>query len=181
MNCTVFDLINFYRRFVKGAAQAQVLLHALLTGARKRDKQPVSWTPETERAFTTCVTQLTEATLLAHPIENAPLLLRTDASDIAIGAVLEQRYENTWQPLGFYSKKLSPTETKYNTYDRELLAIFRSLKFFRYMVEGRSLTIQTDNKPLTYAFNQKAEKASPRQLRQLIGQFSTRIIHISQI
>lgn len=49
--------------------------------------------------------------------------------------------------------------TKNSAYDRELQAI--------YIFEGRSLAIKTDHKPPTFAFNQKADKAIPRQLRQL--------------
>jgi hypothetical protein len=36
-----------------------------------------------------------------------------------MGAVLQQRVENTWQPLTFFSKKLNPAHQKYNTYNRE--------------------------------------------------------------
>ncbi|GBM68242.1 hypothetical protein AVEN_268723-1 [Araneus ventricosus] len=48
------------------------------------------------------------------------------------------------------------------------------------MLEGRNFTIYTDHKPLVYAFTQKHEKCSPRQIRHLdwIGQFSTDIRHI---
>lgn len=49
------------------------------------------------------------------------------------------------------------------------------------MLEGREFFINTDHKPLVYAFNQKSDKASPRQLRHLdyIAQFSTDIRHIA--
>ncbi|GFX04295.1 hypothetical protein TNCV_3974441 [Trichonephila clavipes] len=45
------------------------------------------------------------------------------------------------------------------------------------MLEGRTFVIYTDQKPLTYAFQQHSEKCSPRQLRHLdfISQFSTDI------
>ncbi|GBN44508.1 Retrovirus-related Pol polyprotein from transposon 412 [Araneus ventricosus] len=48
------------------------------------------------------------------------------------------------------------------------------------MVEGRSFILFTDHKPLTFAFRQKEDKCSPRQLRQLnlIGQFTTDIRHL---
>ncbi|KYQ52555.1 hypothetical protein ALC60_08323 [Trachymyrmex zeteki] len=50
-------------------------------------------------------------------------------------------------------KKLSETQRKFSTYDRELYAIYSSVKFFRYMLEGRECIIATDHKPLTNAFN----------------------------
>ncbi|GBL74419.1 Retrovirus-related Pol polyprotein from transposon 412 [Araneus ventricosus] len=48
------------------------------------------------------------------------------------------------------------------------------------MVEGRSFILFTDHKPLKFAFRQKEDKCSPRQLRQLdlIGQFTTDIRHL---
>ncbi|CAK9804160.1 Retrovirus-related Pol polyprotein from transposon 412 [Anthophora plagiata] len=49
------------------------------------------------------------------------------------------------------------------------------------MVEGRTFTVFTDQKPITFAFQQKPEKCSPRQFRYLdfIGQFTTDIRHIA--
>lgn len=46
------------------------------------------------------------------------------------------------------------------------------------MIEGRDLIVKTDHKPLTFAFLQRSDKASPRQLRQLdfISQFTTSIV-----
>lgn len=108
---------------------------------------------------------------------DSPLDLKTDASSTAIGAALDQCVDNSWQPIGFVSRKLSEIETRYSTYDRELLAIFASIKFFKNILEGRPFVIHCDHKPLKYAFSQKLDKASPRQIRQLefISQFSTEI------
>jgi hypothetical protein len=113
--------------------------------------------------------------MFGHPAENPTLRLTTDASELSIGAVLEQKAEDVWQPLGFFSKKLSSAQRNYSTYDRELLAVYEAIKFFRFMVEGRHFHIRSDHKPFVYAFRQKSEKASPRQLRHLdfISQFTT--------
>lgn len=56
-----------------------------------------------------------------------------------MGAVIQQRIKE-WQPLAFYSKKLSHAQTKYNAYDRELLAIYAAVKHYRHMLEGRIFT-----------------------------------------
>ena len=158
-------VINFYRRFIKNAAQLQAPLNAYLQNSKKNDKRPVQSTEESNQAFDDCKNSLA---LLVHPAENAPLALTTDASDTAIGAVLEQQEsDGDWKPLGFFSRKMSPTEQKYSTYDRELLAIYCGIKFFKYALEGRNFVIKTDRKPLIYAFAQNPEKASPRELRQL--------------
>lgn len=85
------------------------------------------------------------------------------------------------QPLGFMSKKLTPTQARYSAYDRELLAIYSAVYHFRYMIEGRNTVIFTDHKPLTYACDQRPTKASPRQQRHLdfVSQFTTDIQHVA--
>jgi hypothetical protein len=51
---------------------------------------------------------------------------------------------------------------------------------FRHMLEARNFTIFTDHKPITYAFQQKQDKCSPRQFKHLdfVTQFTTDIRHI---
>jgi cleavage and polyadenylation specificity factor subunit 1 len=96
-------------------------------------------------------------------------------------AVLQQRVKNAWQPLAFFSKKLNPSQQKYSAYDLDLLAIYEAVNHFRHMLEARHFTIFTDHKPITYAFQQKRDKCSPRQFNHLdfIAQFTTDIQHIS--
>lgn len=139
-------MCNFYRRFMPHSAEHQGPLQSLIVGNKKNDKTPVTWTPATEVVFNKCKQDIINATYLAHPAPLADIVLTTDASDNAIGAVLQQRIDDHLQPLGFFSKRLSPAQSKYCTYDRELLAIFLAIKHFRYMVEGRPFEIQTDHK-----------------------------------
>ena len=174
-------MLYFYRRFIPQTASIQAPLHAALAGPRVKGSQPVDWTPTMVQAFEDCKASLSRATLLAHPDPSAMLALFTDASDTAVGAALQQRVCDAWQPLAFYSHKLSPAQQKYSPYDRELLTVYEAIKYFRHMVEGRPFVIFTDHKPLSYAFQQRRDKCSPRQFRHLefIGQFSTDFRHVS--
>ena len=101
-------MINFYRRFIANAASVQAPLNAFLQGAKKKDKRPITWTEEAEKAFKTCKDSVANAALLAHPENNSPLILTTDASDLACGAALQQQVNGTWEPIAFFSKKFSP-------------------------------------------------------------------------
>ncbi|XP_076762719.1 uncharacterized protein LOC143430372 [Xylocopa sonorina] len=174
-------MINFYRRFIPDAAVLQAPLNKLLTGKKLKSTTPIAWTKETESALENLKSALAKATLLAHPANNAQLAIMVDASDFALGATLQQRQGNSWQPLAFHTKSLSSAQRKYSAYDRELLAIYSAVKQFRHAIEGRVFTIYTDHKPITFAFRQKPEKSTPRQFRYLdyIAQFSTDIRHIS--
>lgn len=174
-------MLNFYRRFQKNAAELQAPLHDVLAGPSVKGSSPVNWTPELLQSLEHCKKSLSDATMLVHPVLDAKLALVTDASTVSIGAVLQQHFNGEWQPLAFYSKKMSPTQQKYSAYDRELLAVYESIKHFRHMLEGRHFTVFTDHKPLVFAFTQKDQKGSPRQINQLyfISQFTTAVEHIS--
>lgn len=178
---TFLGMINFYRPFIKDAANIQANLHEYLKGAKKKDQRKIQWTDDAIQSFEKCKEALSKATLLSYPNPELPLSLYTDASDWAIGSVLQQYENDKWKPIAFYSKKLNDAQKNYSTYDRELLGIYFSIKQFKHLLEGRNFVIYTDHKPITFAFRQKNEKASPRQFRQLqyISQFSTDIRHIS--
>ena len=124
---------------------------------------------------------MADASLLAYPQPDAPTNIMTDASSNAVGAVLQQQVNDTWRPIAFFSKTLKPRETKYSTFDRELLAVYLAITHFRYFIEGRQFHILTDHKPLVFASQNHSDKYTPRQLRHLdfISQFTDDIPHIS--
>ncbi|CAH8845753.1 unnamed protein product [Trichobilharzia szidati] len=128
-------------------------------------------------AFEKLKQTLSSETLLVRRDVNAPIAIMTDASDVAVGAVLQQFSAGKWQPLSFFSKRLDATQSRYSAFSRELLAVYLAVKHFRHMVEGIPFTIYTDHKPLTKAMNAKHDKYSPRELRHLefISQFTSDI------
>jgi RNase H-like domain found in reverse transcriptase len=118
-------------------------------------------------AFEAAKAAVSAATLLAHPSPTADLALITDASGFHVGAVLQQRSNGqSWRPLGFFSQKLSPAESRYSAFDRELLAVYSSILHFRHLLEGRRFSVFSDHKPLASALNKVADLKSDRQRRQ---------------
>ncbi|CAK1599344.1 unnamed protein product [Parnassius mnemosyne] len=174
-------MLNYYCRCLKDAASTQAPLLDALCGRNIKGSKPVIMTPEMLKAFEDCKSSLSDATMLPHPNPHAELSLYTDASVKAIGAVLQQKVKNCWETLAFFSRKLTSAQKKYSPYDRELLAIYESIKYFRFMVEARHFTVYTDHKPITFAFVTKRDNFSPRQHRYLsfISQFTTEIKHVS--
>ncbi|CAB0032873.1 unnamed protein product [Trichogramma brassicae] len=173
-------LINFYRAFIKHAAEILAPLNQLIVGAKKKDKTPILWSDEANTALEVSKKALADTTLLAYPKENAELRLVTDASTIAAGAVLEQKTDAGWQALGFYSKKFTSGQKKYAPYDLELTAIFLGIKHFHHELEGREFAVYCDHKPLQYAFTQAPEHAPVVRQRQLayISQYTTSIKYL---
>ena len=172
-------LINFYNRFIPNLASLLSPIYVYLGKDYKNIKE-IEWSDDAIAAFETVKAALAKATLLVHPVPDAPLSIATDASDNAVGAVLQQWVGSTWQPLAFFSKKLQSAERKYSTFDRELLGIYLAIKHFRQFVEGRQFHIFTDHKPLTFLPSFRSNRHSPRQTRQLdyILQFTSDIRHV---
>ena len=83
--------------------------------------------------------------MLAHPTPSVLIAITCDASDIGLSATLEQYVSGSWQRLAFYSRQLRAAELKCNAFDRELLAIYLSIRHFRYFLEERTFAIFTDH------------------------------------
>lgn len=80
------------------------------------------------KAFHDTKTALANATLFTHPYQNAPISLTTEASDLAVGVVLQQLVEGNWVPSAFFSQKVSPPEKKYSAFDCKLLALYLGVR-----------------------------------------------------
>ena len=172
-------LVNFYHRFLPHCAELMNPLHSLLASAKPKS-QALTWSDTAQAAFNATKDALAKASLLSYPTTDASTCLMTDASDTGVGAVLQQHFNGTWHPIAFFSKKMSPAETRYSTFDRELLAVYLAIKHFRHYLEGRMFHVLTDHKPLTYALNSRSDRHSPRQARHLdyISQFTSNIRHV---
>lgn len=170
-------MVTFYHRFVPSAARIMEPLFKILAGKPKE----LSWDDTATAAFGKAKEALAKATMLVHPQSNAPMALTVDASDTAVGGVLEQLINGNWQPLSFFSRRLRTPERKYSAFDRELLALYLAIRHFRYFLEGRDFTAFTDHKPLTFAFAKVSDPWSARQQRHLayISEYTTRIQHVS--
>lgn len=175
-------MFNFYRSHLPHAISYQAELNKFLHNCKKKDKTQIKWSDSSIQAFEQCKLGLKNAVTLSHPSIDAPLALMTDASDTCVGAVLQQKIDGKWLPLGYFSKALSATQKKYCTYDKELTAIYMAMVHFRNMIEGRQVTVFTDHKPLTFAFSKLGtDKEIPRRARQLlyISEFTSDIQHVS--
>ena len=93
---------------------------------------------------------------------------------------LMHHHQQQLQPLAYFSRQLKPTEQRYSTFGRELLAMYLAVKHFQHSLEGRQFVIYTDHRPLTFALGSKPVKYSPRETRHLdfVLQFTYDIRHI---
>ena len=172
-------VVNHYRRFIPRCASLMAPLTDLLRGHPKT----ITLDEDAKQAVNKVEEAIANAAMLQHYAPEAPLSLAVDASNTAVGAVLQQTVNGSTVPIAFFSKRLTETESKYSTFGRELLAVYLAIKHFRHFVEGRSFTVFTDHKPLTYALKSSSDRYSPREVRHLdyISQFTHDIRHISGV
>ena len=104
-------LINFYHQFLNHGGAILKPLNDLLAAPTGRKELHVVWTDAPLKAFTATKDTLANVTLLSHPILNAPTSLMTDASDVAVDAVLQQFIQDEWRLITYFSRKLKPVET----------------------------------------------------------------------
>ena len=145
-------LTGYYRNFIPNYAAIAIPLTDL---TKKGQPNTVVWDDSCEKAFSTLKTMLTNKPILWLADMKRPFILRTDASNIGLGAMLLQEREGEVHPVAYASKKLSETERKYATIEKECLAIVWGIKKFTNYLYGREFVIQTDHKPLTYLNNKK--------------------------
>ncbi|KAK3888327.1 hypothetical protein Pcinc_007601 [Petrolisthes cinctipes] len=106
-------------------------------------------------------------------------VLRTDASNRGLGAVLFQYHLGWPHPVAYASRKLLPRETKYSTIERECLAIIFGILRFDYYLRGKEFILEVDHKPLAYL--QTSRGKNDRLLRWALNlqAYKFRVIHVA--
>lgn len=169
---------SWFRGFIFDFSQVAKPLTDCL---RKEVLWPIEWTQERLLAFNTLKERLITAPTLAVGDPSKPYTLYTDASGVALGAVLLQEKEEGGglQPIAFESRKLKDEETRYTVGEQELLAICHAFKVWRAYLEGALGTIvMSDHNNLKYLM------ASPRLAGKRAGwmeklqAFDFSIVHV---
>ncbi|GJZ87237.1 reverse transcriptase domain-containing protein [Tanacetum coccineum] len=101
-------------------------------------------------AFNILKKKLTEASILVAPDWDLPFEIMCDASDYAVGAVLEQRKTKHFQPIHYASKTMTDAQAHYTTTKKELLAVVYAFeKFQPYLVLSKTI-VYMDHSALKY-------------------------------
>lgn len=111
-------------------------------------------TPEAVKAFDTLRERFTSALMLRHYNPDRETQVETDASGYAVSGILSQLFgEGTgacWHLVAFFSRKLTPVELRYDTYDKELMAIVLAMNHWGQYLRGvaRPVRVRTDHNNL---------------------------------
>lgn len=155
-------LCNYYREYVPRYAVVAKHLVDFASHPRK------AWLLEQEESFNNLKRCLLSAPLLLPPdwdFEDE-YVLSTDASDFAVGAVLERWHDGHLRGVvSYYAKTLSKSERNYTVFDKEFFAIKSALDHFRHLLLGRHFTIHTDHVALSFTLFRSTKPPTSRNAR----------------
>ena len=81
-----------------------------------------------ENAFKKLINALINASMLKLYDPKREIRIETNASNLAIKACLNQKYNGKQHSIAYLSKKLSSTEQNYDVHDKKLLTIVVALE-----------------------------------------------------
>lgn len=165
-------LCNYYRRYVKDYAKHARPLYNLT-----KTNQIFIWSENCEKAFQFLKKCLITPPILIYPDFNETFIVTTDASDVAVGAVISQGSIPNDRPIQYFSKVLNQAQIKYSTIEKELLAIVLAVENFRHYLYGKEFLIITDHKPLVYLFNVKNTNSRLFRWRIILMEYRFQIMH----
>ena len=165
-------MVAFYARFIPEFSQHAAPLHAL-----KRKGMQFTWTDQHQVAFDALKRALSEAPVLQIPDFGGEFILVTDASDLAISAVLNQQVDGSLAPIAYYSRLLSSAERNYSTYEKECLAVLSGCDKFRSYLEHKEFELHCDNLALCWLLKRVKEIGRLGRWIIRLAPFKFRVIH----
>ncbi|GFN91436.1 reverse transcriptase [Plakobranchus ocellatus] len=172
---SLLGLVNYYRHFIADFASISAPLSDLL---RKGTPEKVQWTLRCDQSLAEIKRLFSSPPILIIPVIQETFIVRSDASDFGVGAVLLQDRDGTLMPCRYASRKLLPRECKYSAIEREALAlVFAVTHFQRYLI-FKHFVLQTDHKPLAYLRTGSPKNARLMRWALALQEFSFRVVHI---
>jgi len=117
------------------------------------------------------------APILVPPHDEGQYVLDTDASDQALGAVLQQEQDGQLRVIGYASRALTNAERRYCITRKELLGVVYSLKKYRQHLLGRPIVVRTDHAALTFLMKTPEPVGQQGRWLDLLSEYDIEIRH----
>ena len=134
----------YYRRLIPKFAETTADLYGML----KVTGNKLIWNNNLNKSWFKLLETTKHSILLNRPDLDKPFYVSTDASGVALGGILRQKDQHgqLTKIIAVFSYKLKDTERRWECSQRELHAIFKSVKAFEKYLFGRHFTIITDSR-----------------------------------
>jgi len=173
-------LASFYRRFNPNFShQAAPLLD--LTKKYSR----FHWDEKTQKAFDDLKENIARIPFLVYPDFSKPFLLYTDSSGYCIGAVLAQATDEEVapgipceKPVHFLSHRLSDTQIRWSTTEKEAYALFFALQKLDGYLRDSKFTVFTDHASLKYMLSSPFNNPKVQRWATMISGYDLDIVYL---
>ncbi|KAL0458528.1 UNVERIFIED_CONTAM: putative mitochondrial protein [Sesamum latifolium] len=160
--CSFLELVNYYRRFVKGYSEIARPMTDLL-----KKTEIWNWTPQCQIAFDNLKRAMVTDPVLVLPDMSKPFVMETDASDFTLGGILMQ----DGHLVAFESRKLKDVERRYSVHEKELLVLVHCLRLWQHYLLGSSFMVKMDNTIVRYSMTQPKLTSRQARWQELLSEF----------
>lgn len=161
-------LTGYYAKFIPQYADLVEPLRKLL-----RQGQPFVWDQDTEYSFQSIKEVLASCPVVRMFQPHLPIVVTVDASDVGLGAVLQQKCGNELFTVAFASRTLTSAERRYSVGEREALACLFACEHWHVYLWGRQFTLRTDHQALVTLLSSKGPGHRPLR----ITRWSARLLY----
>jgi hypothetical protein len=138
-------LASLYRRLVPRFAEIAKPMTQLI-----RKNTQFKWESSQLAAFEKLKEVICSEQVLTYPDFKSQFILTTDASKVAVAAVLSQVQDGVERPIAFASRQKNHAEQNYCASEAEMLAVIWATKQFCCYLCGKQFKVRTDHSALTY-------------------------------
>lgn len=166
-------LASYFRRFIPSFALLAKPLFALI---RKNSK--FNFSEEHLNSFNAIKSKLVESPILSVYSPNLETEVHCDASSAGYGAILMQKQsDGLFRPVFYYSRRKTDCESRYHSYELELLAVVNALNRFRVYLHGLHFKIVTDSNSIVQALSKKEINHRINRWAMILQNYDYELIH----
>ncbi len=174
-------LVRYLQKFLPNLAEHCRILEQLTH--KKFDREFPPWTQASQNAFDAikhlvvsrdCLTVIDPSLM-----PKSKIFVTTDASDVASGAVLS--FGESWEsarPVAYDSCSFKDSELNYPVHEKELLAIIRALKKWKYELLGTEFFVYTDHKTLLNFHTQRDLSRRQARWMEFLSIYDCKFIYV---
>ena len=142
---------------------------------------PTKWQKDYKTLFIIFKDAINNSTTLYFPDYSLPWIIRSDASNHAVGAVLFQEFTDCTnniihQPIAFVSHKFSDAAVNWDTFKQEAYGLYFAVIILSYYLRGKQFTVETDHRNLLWIENSQVPIVI--RWRVLLQSFTFNVKHI---
>ncbi|KAI5742445.1 hypothetical protein M8J77_007259 [Diaphorina citri] len=137
-------LASYFRQFIKNFSQITAPMHRLIAEANSLDSKIIQWLPEHEEIRQKLISLLTSSPVLVIFDPSLPIELHTDASSAGYAGILINIVHSKPRAVAYFSKRTTPAESKYHSYELETMAVVKSIEHFNNYLQGNKFRVITD-------------------------------------